>query len=484
MAKRTAIIDIGSNSLRMVIFEKTSRFAFHLLHEIKSPVRISEGAYENGGALQDEAQERAIAALRDFLSIIRSYKVRKTLCIATSAVRDASNRSEFLTRTKKELKLSIKIIDGEKEAYFGGIACANLLAKSDAVTIDIGGGSTECAFIHNGDVTQKNSLNLGTVRLKELFFDRDDIDGAKEYIDRAIQALPATASNHVIGIGGTFRAISKALMKQEKYPFDKLHGFEFDSKLMLDFCDKLLKADEKELKSLGIKSNRFDIIKPGVLILVRIIKYFNITKFTASGVGVREGVYLSDLLRHNRDKFPTNFNPSVRYLSDSHIIDTKHSNQLANTAGKLFDLLHVKLDIDIKYRSSFIIAAKLLKIGTSLHFYSYHQNGYYLIKSALEYGFTHKEIILIATLVRYHKRAESKKEHKERYSQLLPKESVLDSMNQLMKLSDTLLSHHPKEIDFKLNFKNNILIIEGERRRYLSCEKLRSLKVQGIELSY
>jgi exopolyphosphatase/guanosine-5'-triphosphate,3'-diphosphate pyrophosphatase len=169
MAKRTAVIDIGSNSVRLVIYEKTSRYAFHLLHEEKSRVRISENAYDNDSNLQESAIVRAIAALREFQSIAHSYHVRKTLCVATSAVRDAKNKHIFLARVRAELKLNIKVIDGAKEAYYGGIACANLLPKTSGVVIDIGGGSTECACIIDGKVVDNYSLDIGTVRLKELF---------------------------------------------------------------------------------------------------------------------------------------------------------------------------------------------------------------------------------------------------------------------------------------------------------------------------
>jgi exopolyphosphatase/guanosine-5'-triphosphate,3'-diphosphate pyrophosphatase len=467
----------------MVVYEKTSRFAFHLLHEIKSSVRISEGAYENGGKLQENAQDRAIGALRDFLSIASSYKVRKILAVATSAVRDASNRADFLARVRRELKLSIKIIDGDKEAYLGGIACANLLPKRDAITIDVGGGSTECACISQGVVIETNSLNLGTVRLKELFFDKDDIKGAKAYIDEAISTLSIKTADNMIGIGGTFRALSNAIMKREEYIFDKLHGYKFNADVMVEFGEKILKADNRELKELGIKSDRFDIIKAGTLILLRIIKHFKIKKLITSGVGVREGVYLNDLLRNQNGRFPANFNPSVRYLLDSCIVDHNHSNQLSKTAAKLFDLLHVRLDIPAKYRSSFVIAAKLSKIGTSLHFYSYQQHGYYLIQSALEYGFTHKEITLISTLIRYQKRKRVKREYKEIYASLLPKESTLDYLSQLFRLGDILLSHHPRDIDFELNFKVNTLEIKSRKKRYLSSEKLQNIDIEGINLN-
>ncbi len=95
MAKRVAVIDIGSNSVRLAVYEKTSRFAFHLLNESKSRVRLSENAYQNDGNLQELPMQRTIDALKDFLSIIASYKARKTLCVATSALRDAPNKKSF-----------------------------------------------------------------------------------------------------------------------------------------------------------------------------------------------------------------------------------------------------------------------------------------------------------------------------------------------------------------------------------------------------
>ena len=171
MAKITAVIDIGSNSARMAVFKKTSRFGFYLLREEKSKVRISEGAYEHNGELQDFAIERAINSLREYLLIAKSLKARKILCVATSAVRDAPNKSKFLSRVKKELGLNIKVIDGEKEAFFGGVAVANLLFEKNGVSVDIGGGSNELSLIMNRKVEDTATLNLGTVRLKELFFD-------------------------------------------------------------------------------------------------------------------------------------------------------------------------------------------------------------------------------------------------------------------------------------------------------------------------
>ena len=180
MAKITAIIDIGSNSVRMAIFEKTSHLGFHLLYETKSKVRISESTYAHNGYLQPIPMKRAIYALKDFLHIAKIHKARKILCVATSAVRDAPNKTEFL-KLAREIGLKIKVITGEQEAYFGALSALNLLPYTSGITIDIGGGSTECALIENHKIIDKISLELGTIRLKELFFDKKDFKTA-EYL--------------------------------------------------------------------------------------------------------------------------------------------------------------------------------------------------------------------------------------------------------------------------------------------------------------
>jgi len=291
LAKRVAVIDIGSNSVRMVIYEKVSRFAFHLLHEAKSKVRISEDAYKHNGALQEVPMQRTFDALSDFIQISSSFKANKLLCVATSALRDAPNKKDFLQKVKQNLKLNIKIISGEKEAYFGAIACANLLPQQhNALSIDIGGGSTEVAYIDKDNVSHPLSLKLGTVRLKELYFDANDIKGAVKYIDKQLEMLPIEKINTLIGIGGTFRAISNSIMKRTTYPLNKLHAYEYDATTLKQFIEELLHTkNDKELKNLFIDNNRFDVIKPGTLILQRVLKKINISKIITSGVGVREG---------------------------------------------------------------------------------------------------------------------------------------------------------------------------------------------------
>jgi exopolyphosphatase/guanosine-5'-triphosphate,3'-diphosphate pyrophosphatase len=460
----------------MVVYERTSRFAFYLLHEAKSKVRLSENAYQNDGNLQSIPIQRTFEALRDFLSIINSFQAKKILCVATSALRDAPNKNIFLEKVKKELKLNIKIIDGEKEAYYGGIACANLLPEQlNAISIDIGGGSTEFTLIDKNSVTNTISLELGTVRLKELFFDKNKINEATSYIDSKLTLLDTLDATTLVGIGGTFRAISNAIMLNKNYPLNKLHAFECSVSEFKNLLTDILDADDSKLKKLNIKEDRFDIIKPGALILSRVLKKLSIKKLITSGVGVREGVYLSDLLRNSKDKFPHNYNTSVRYLLDAHVKESSYSNQLNQLSKKLFDLTSPYLNIDRQYRMDLAVAAKLYPTGNSIHFYSKNKHSYYLLQSALEYGFTHKQIQLISTLTRFAKNKLPTQIHIEKYKELLPDISTLESLSYLISLTIALLSHRPRNIDFDLKFEDGVLKVESSESLYLSKEAVKKI---------
>lgn len=477
MAKRVSVIDIGSNSVRMVIYEKTSRYAFHLLHEEKSRVRISENAYRYGGVLQDIPMQRTFDALKDFLNISQSFQSRKRLCVATSALRDAPNRDIFIQRVRRELKLNIKVISGEKEAYYGAIACANLLPQQEsALSIDIGGGSTEFSIINRDSVSHTISLKLGTVRLKELFFDKGDIKGAKSYIDGELDRLEDFQADTLIGVGGTFRALSNAIMKSSSYPLNKLHAYSYSVEIFQSFLEKVIEADDEALLTLGIKRNRFDVIKPGTLILQRVAKRLKTKKVLTSGAGVREGVYLADLLRNSKHKFPINYNTSVRYLIDSHIHEKSFSNQLSTLSKRIFDLTQEYFKLDSRHRRELAIAAKLYPSGSSVHFYSKNKHSYYLIQSALEYGFTHESITLIATLAKYAKKRLPSLSHLQKYAELLPDERSTNTLSYILSLAIALLSHRPRNIDFELDFKEDTLLISSAKRLYITEDTVNNLE--------
>ena len=402
MAKRTAIIDIGSNSVRLVIFEKTSRFAFHLIHQLRSRVRISENAYQNNGYLQEVPLERAYKALKEFSFIIKDYQVRKTLCVATSALRDAPNKKDFISKIKKDLNLNIKIIDGKEEAYLGGLSVANLLHLDSALSIDIGGGSTELALYTDKKVIETYSLDLGTVRLKELYFDKGNSEGAIQHINQELLKLPQDLRHeNIVGIGGTLRAISKMIMQKENPSYQRLHGYCFQLAEQEDYINSIINATQDELVGLGVKKDRLDLIQSGLLILVALIKKTGANSITSSAVGVREGLFLSDLLRSQQHKFPNNYNPSLRSLLDR-FSQSKDTKYLSQESSKLFELLANKLSLDNTYKEAFLVAVKVSQIAKEVHYYEAPRHAYYILLNSLNYNYSHKETLLIQAIQTLH----------------------------------------------------------------------------------
>ena len=477
MAKRTAIIDIGSNSARMVVFEKSSAYAFHLLKEIKSRVRIGEGAYENKGTLQDIPMQRAYDALEDFCHIIRNLKCNKTFCVATSALRDAPNAKKFIKRIKKELNLNIKIIDGKKEAEFGALASLNLLKPiQNVTTIDIGGGSTELACIENGKIIDTISINVGTVRLKELFFDKtNEFDKAKEFIDKKLQNLPKHfKSKEVIGIGGTIRAFSNIVMNNMNYPLKTLHGFEYN----IEKCNYLLKqittADVLGLKELGVRKDRYDTMREGCAIFSALINQLEVKNVITNGAGVREGVYLQDLLRSSNQRFPANFKVSEKSLSDRFIIYAAESLHVSKVALKLFDALECIHQIDPIYKQELRVASKLYSIGRSLSFYQEHLHSFYFITNNLNYNFSHQQRVLIALLVKYHTKKLPSFEDVKAYEILLPKIEIVNWLSFIISLAKSLNANfsNPK---LEFNYKNHTLTIKSPQKLFLAKECIKKL---------
>lgn len=480
MAKITTIIDIGSNSMRMVVLEKSSRFAFNLINETKSRVKISEGCYENNGNLQEIPMQRAYESLKSFLNISKSLKSRKIICVATSALRDAPNAKVFLNRIKNDFSLNIKVIDGEKEAFYGGIAASNLIHEDNFITVDIGGGSTEFSFVNNGVILKSISLNIGTVRIKELFFNKNDIEGARKYILDNLKELfdlnmnvPLTA----VGIGGSIRSLSKLIMQKNEYPLDILHGYKYNVENEFSHFDLIVNAKtNKELKNLGVKKDRFDTIKEGTFIFKTILEELNIKKVITSGAGVREGVYLCDLLRNTNNKFPSNYNVSVRSLLDRFQIDQKQSAYFGSNAGKIYDVLKPLHELDDKFRQLLIIASKLHTIGSSLNFYKSNDNAFDFILNGLNYDFQHSSRVIIAHTIKYSKKSLPNKSDLEKFSELLPKTHDMKWMSFMIALN-IAVNQDLSRPNTRYILSDNTLKIELENKSFMIASNIDKLEL-------
>ncbi len=484
MPKRVAVIDIGSNSARLVIFQRTSRYGFHLILQQKSRVRISEGAYEHGGWLQKEGMRRAFGALYSFLQTIKEYKVRKIHCVATSALRDAPNRAEFIGLVHRELGLKIKVIDGLKEARFGAIAALNLLPVEDGVTIDIGGGSSDMALIRKGRIVQSFSLDLGTVRLKELFTDKKlPIAQMRAYIQEHLSTIPKDfRSTTAVGIGGSARALARAIMLRNKYPFDKIHAFSYSFKKEKSFLEEIIDSPIEHLGDLMIKKSRFDTIREGAHIFLELLKHLGVQEVLTSGVGVREGVFLSDLLRRDTLRFPRDINPSIRSIKDRFdMLKLPEGNKL-KIARALFEAIQGRFASRQEHLRLLEQALSLSEIGKMLTIYKEHQHAFYIAMQELNFGFTHSQMLTIALLMRSKGDALYYKPLYRRYKPLLPPKEIIKWLSFAYTLS-LILHENSSKAKIGFSWRDQTLQIHSDRPLYLAHEEIASLKTpNGINI--
>ena len=477
MAKRTAIIDIGSNSARLVIFQNTSKNGFHLICEQKSRVRIGEGAYENGGNLQKIGMDRAYHTLESFSQTIKEFKVSKVIAVATSALRDAPNRALFLNKVEKKLGLSITIISGKEEALYGAIAAKNLLPITDGITIDIGGGSSDISLIKKGKVIESYSLDIGTVRLKELFFDKKiPLATVQTYIAKAVNALPKSFHAPLaIGIGGTTRTLAKAIIEKENYPLNKLHAFSYTLNEQKHYFKQIIASDLDTLNTLHIKENRHDTIREGTLIFLEILHHIGAKRVMTSGVGVREGVYLYDKLSKVPYKLPINSNPSITSIRDRFDILSLPYGNKKEIATKLYKLFKDHLDHEDKYLPILEKTLSLSNIGKILTIYQKDKHASYIAMQELNYGFSHEEMVLISLLLYTKGKKGYHKALYKQYKSLLPSKQTVKWLAFIYSL--TLMLHRcSTKAHITFFYKHHTLHIASNKTLYIVLEDIKEMK--------
>lgn len=295
---RVAIIDLGSNSIRMNVIDICDNNAV-VLENIRRIVRLSEGMGEEK-LIRQNAVDRTLAVLKDFKKIIDDMAVDEVRAIATAALRSAKN-SELFTVPASEIGIEFEIISGEREAYYDYMGVVNTLPVSDCMIVDIGGASTELIYVKDGKNTEMVSIPMAAVNITEKYFsgtvaDDKELDFAVEqFADRLreVDWLKNVSDVNIVGIGGTIRALAK----MQNIADEEVHGFTMSKELTFDKIYELVKMPIEARASVdGIGNGRADIILGGVVPLLAIMDYINSPKLISCVSSLREGV-MYDILK-------------------------------------------------------------------------------------------------------------------------------------------------------------------------------------------
>ena len=295
MAERFAAIDIGTNTILMLIAEFQNREKFQVLTDEHSLARLGQGIGSNQKRILDEAIDRAKKILINYKNICNKYQVDKIYAVATSAMRDAENREKVKNIFEEILNTEIEIISGEKEARFSFSGAIE--DENDSVVIDIGGGSTEIIFGNKEKIKERQSLQIGAVRLKEQYFLDNPVD--KKHLKNAenavIEELGLINNVHpftkVYAVAGTPTTLAGIFMNLKEFDRNFIQGYQMDivdiRLLFESFCKMSV---EEIINKYSVNPNRADVITAGTLILIKILEHIKSTKCIASTKGLRYGM--------------------------------------------------------------------------------------------------------------------------------------------------------------------------------------------------
>lgn len=295
---RIAIIDLGSNSIRMNIVDVKGNKAT-VLENVRKIVRLSEGMGDEK-LIRQNAADRTLSALTKFKQIIDDMDVDEVRAIATAALRTSKN-PELVTIPAEYMGINFEIISGEKEAYYDYMSVVNTLPVENCVIVDIGGASTELIFVENGINKNMVSIPMAAVNITEKYFsgtvaEDDELQFAvKQFTDRLCEVdwLKNITDMNIVGIGGTIRALAK----MHGIPDEEVHGFTMDKNITFSKIYKLVKTPIDVRASIdGIGKGREDIILGGVVPLLAIMNYLNSPKLISCVSSLREGV-MYDILK-------------------------------------------------------------------------------------------------------------------------------------------------------------------------------------------
>jgi exopolyphosphatase/guanosine-5'-triphosphate,3'-diphosphate pyrophosphatase len=411
------VIDLGSNSFRLVVFTWVPDGWWKRTDEIFESVRVGAGL-DASGALQPEPMERALETIEMFAHFCRATEIDDVRPVATSAIRDATNQQELLDEAYRRGRLQIDVLSPEQEAWYGYLAVVNSTSIRDGVALDLGGGSMQLCQVAERREKDARSWPLGAVRMTERFLPDDKAKAKqlkelrahvrKELGSAGWLAGTADRGGKLAGIGGTLRNLATAAQLAEELPSYGVQGFELTRSALGDLVERLADLPASKRSDVaGIKKERGDLILAGAVVIEEVMEAGGFDSIETTEEGLREGVFFETLLEGSDPPlFDDVRRMSVLNLARQYHPEPAHTNHVATLAVGVWDeLAAVGLHgADPAERELLWSAAMLHDIGTAIDYDDHHKHSRYLVLNAGLPGFSSRETALIAQMVRYHRK--------------------------------------------------------------------------------
>jgi exopolyphosphatase/guanosine-5'-triphosphate,3'-diphosphate pyrophosphatase len=458
-----AAIDIGTNSVHMIVVRVRPDLSFEVVDREKVMVRLGAGGLD-GRALTHESMSATLQALSKFKRLADSHGVDVILAAATSATREARNGGEFLARIEAETGIRPRVITGADEARLIHQAAVYGVdvGSARAVVIDIGGGSVE---ITHGTATQiqaARSFKIGVIRLTERFVHSDPLSRRDEEkltrhvlneIDRHCEQITAAGFDRVIGTSGTIMSLGAvAAALTTGAPPSELRNLRVSANQIRRLRKEIVGlSPEQRLALPGLDPRRADLAVAGALLLDLILRRLEAESLTLCDLALREGLVLDYIRRNSKQIARVDRIPDVRRRSTIELAErcsyyAEHSQQVARLALAIFDQTRAVHGLTDREREWLEFASLLHDIGSHISFARHHRHSYYLIRNGGLRGFQPDEIEVMALVARYHRRGTPKRSHDE-YAQLpAPLRRTVRMLSSILRVAECLDRSHTQAI--------------------------------------
>ena len=423
---RIAAIDIGTNSIHMIVVKVRPDLSFEVIDREKDMVRLGAGGLD-GRSLTPTAMSAAMQTLTKFRRLAETHKVDEIIAAATSATREADNGGDFIAEVDRQTGIRIRVISGTEEARLIHLAAGYGVdvGGNTAVVVDIGGGSVEVTLGTATQLTQGKSFKVGVIRLTERFVKSDPLSGRDErrlvkhlnkefgaYLDQ----IALRGFDRVIGTSGTILSLGALALSDTERP-EELRNRRVSAKALRKLRKRLTEFNiEERLAMPGFDPRRADLIVAGSVLFDTIIRRLGAEEFTLCDLALREGLVLDYIHRNSArirkvERYPDVRRRSIVELGERCGYWSEHAQHVARLALAIFDQTRSVHGLGDRERDWLEYAALLHDVGVHISYERHHRHSYYLIKNGDLRGFDPQEIEAIALIARYHRQATPKKSH-------------------------------------------------------------------------
>ena len=454
--ERIAAIDVGSNSVRLLVAEYDPASGLSIVDELKDQPRLAAGLARTG-CLNDAAMDRAIQTLGRMREVCQRRGVRRIAAVATAAVREAENGPWFVRRVRQELDIPLRIIDTETEAAlsYRSVAHHFPLAGERALVADIGGGSLELIGAVDGLVELTLSLPLGAVRLTELYLPGErsiqkELTGLRKYVRRQLKRELSNrewAAAAVIGSGGTFTTLGRVSRARRGLPpGESIHGVTVDTAEVERLLDWLASRTPEQRRQVpGLNPERADIILAGLAVTAELLDWVRTRSITVSAFGLREGL----LLEMAGAEEPVVRDPLrlFREFVERCQSDRRHVEHVRKLSLQLFEQLGETLGCGPEEQLLLEAAGLLHDVGQLVSYPKHHKHSYSLITHAERLGLSPRDRELVALVSRYHRRTGPRRKHPE-FAALPPgDQDIVRRLSGVLRVADGLDRGHSAAVE-------------------------------------